>query len=378
MDLTRDLAVYVAFPCTLKTPAYGAGQPYVADSAAKAAYVDAVAAELAALDDELRARPVTAVRLGGGASIMKADKVCKLVRDVRKTLNVKPRAEVSIEVNPLTVCTPSLTDWTSCHVTRVNLVVESVFDDELKALGASHTRDDIQNAMLFLQKFHVGRVDARLRYGLPGQTSSSWRKSLLTVADLGVAHITVRPLVEADAAKASGLPSREERRAMYDLACEVLGKAGYTEYLVGMFTSKDAPHAQDGYETALRRGADRLALGAGASSSYDGFLYENASGFEAYLQSSADFAALVRNPRREGDDARQVRLMEGALDLLGSTAAAVTAGEGASASLEPAAQAWLDGLASAGRVEPAADGGWRLTGLGRFERNEELGAAVAL
>ncbi len=372
----RNLAVYIAFPCTLAAPAYGPAQPYVADSPAKAAYVDAVGAELAALDDELRARPVAAVRLGGGASIMKADKVCKLVRDVRKALSLAPHAEVAIDVNPLTVCTPSLTDWTSCHIARVNLAVESVRDAELKALGATHTRDDVQNAMLFLAKFHVSRIDARLRYGLPGQTRASWRESLLTMADLGVAHITVRPLVETDPAKAAQLPDRDGRRELYGLAREVLQEAGYTEYLVGCFTSQDAPHAQDGYETALRRGAGRLALGAGASSCYDGFMYENASEFDAYVEKSADFEAVVRNPRREGAAARQVRLVEGALDLLEAVDPLRTAD--ADGGLEPDAQAWLDGLSADGRAERGADGLWRLTDLGRFERNEELGRAVAL
>ncbi len=389
MERTRDLALYIAFPCTLASPAYGPSRPYVADSPAKAAYVDAVEAELASLDDETRLRPVRAVRLGGGASIMKADKVCKLVRDVRKALSVEPRAEVSVEVNPLTVCTPSLTDWTGCGVTRVNLDVDSVLDAELSALGATHTRDDVCNAFLFLDKFHMARVDVRLRYGLPRQSVATWKQSLLTAVDLGAAHITVRPLVESDPNKASELPGRDVREEMYRVARDVLAEKGYREYMVGMFCAESAPHARDGYECALRTGADRLSLGAGASSCCDGFLYENALDFDLYVQKSADFEAIVRNPRREGVAARQVRLLEGALDMLGPARLDADAADGACdparGAIESEAQAWLDGLAAAGRIErvPAeagdvSGGSWRLTDLGRFERNEELGRSAAL
>lgn len=376
MDCTGKIALYMAFPCTLAHPLYGPGQPYVADSPAKAAYVDAVGAELASLDDEMRRRPVCAVRLGGGASIMNADKVCRLVRNVRTVLNVEPRAEVAIEVNPLTVCTPSLTDWTSCGVNRIVLDVDSVRDVELSALGAAHTRGDVQNAFLFLSKFHMSRIDVRLRYGLPHQTSATWRQGLLTVADMGVEHVTVRPLAEPDPKKAAELPDRAVRTEMYRIACDVLGGQGYREYAVGMFVAPAAPHARDVYECALRTGADKLSLGAGSSSGYDGFLYENVSDFDFYVRNSSNFAAIARNPRREGETARRARLIEGALDLLETVR---------TDSLEPEVRSWIEDLVRAGRVERVEGKGsggssdaWRLTGLGRFERNEELGRGAML
>ena len=188
----QPMIVNVAFPFTLATPPFGPSRPYVADHAAKIAYVKAVEAELASLDDELRARPVAAVRLSGGASIMNADSMCHLVRSIRKTLALDPHAEISIDVEPITVCTPSLTDWTSCGINRVNLAAVSVHDDELQAMGAAHTRDQLQNALLFLGKFHMSRVSVELMYGLPRQTRASWEHTLLTVADLGIRTFALR------------------------------------------------------------------------------------------------------------------------------------------------------------------------------------------
>ena len=364
----KPLVVNVSFPCTLTTPAFGPSQPFVANSPAKAAYVDALAAELDAQEEDVRTRPVSAVRLSGGASIMSADKVCALTRRLRKTLAVQPRAQIAIDADPLTVGTPSLTDWTSCGVNRVNLAVLSVRDEELSALGVRHRREHVQNALLFLEKFHLNDVSATLLFGLPGQTRASWRESLEAMATTGAAHICVRPLAERRPEEASQLPGPEERAGLLAEAREVLAREGYEEYLVGSFVRKEEPHARDAFELGLREGADLLGLGAGAASHLDGLAYENVCDFDAYVQHAADFEAIVRNPRREEEAATQARAAQGRLDALAGVPAA---------GLAPEARTWLDEGVAAGRLT-CENGTYALTDAGRLARLEELGAEVLL
>lgn len=398
------------FPCTLQTPAFGPSQPYVADSPAKAAYVDAVETELEALDEELRARPVRAVHLSGGASIMSADKMCRLVRQIRTTLAVEPRAQIAIDVDPLTVGTPSLTDWTSCGINRVNLRVWSVLDEELVALGASHRREHVQNAVLFLERFHLNNVSAELLFGLPGQTLASWKQSLRTIAELGLPHINTRPLIEASPEKAAQLPDAETRRTMYEAARELLSEKGYRAYLPGSFVRGDAPHARDAFAVALAEGAEVLGLGAGVQSRYDGFLYENTGDFDRYVRGAANFEAIVENPRREGADAAQARVAQGMLDATagaaperetraggagdaacgceaaGADGTGFTADELARAcglagagALEPEVIAWLNALVARGLASRDAESGrYALTTAGQMTRLEEFGAALRL
>ncbi len=373
------LVVYVSFPFTLKSPSYGPGQPYIADSAAKAAYVDALEAELASLDEDVRARPVVAVRLGGGASIAKADKVCKLVRDIRSTLNVVPRAEISIEVNPLTVGTPSLTDWTSCGINRVLLGARSVHDDELTTLGTSHVRQDVDNALRFLALFRMTRIDMRLTYGLPGQTSDSWKKTLLTAVDEGVEHITALPLVDDAPERAKDLPNDAAREAMAGLAREVLGAHGYREYAIGRFVRTAAPHAVDRFDVAVRAGAGQLGLGALARSSFDGFLYENTGDFDEYVAHSAEFDRIVRDPRREGAAATQARRAQAAFDELAPFTPGADAADTADGKPAPELLSWLNDLAGSGCAErDPRTGAWSLTPAGRARRARELGAQELL
>lgn len=334
---SEPLVVDVAFPFTLATPKYGASRPFVGDHAAKLAYVEALGAEVASLDDELRGRPAHALRLSGGASIMNADKTCALVRRIKKALALEPGAQVAMDVEPLTVCTPSLTDWTSCGINRVNLAMVSANDEELAAFGAHHTREQLQNSLLFLEKFHMSNVSLEVLYGLPGQTPASWKFTLQTACGLEAPHIRVRPLVaeqagrqgaqaeaaakqtktpangqaakDGQAADAAGpsLPGRELRSEMYAQACELLCEKGYEEYAPGDFALAGHTHARDAFEQAVREGADVLGLGAGAKSRLDGFLYENACDFDLYVEKSADFEAIVRNPLRESPEAHAAR-----------------------------------------------------------------------
>ena len=322
---TDKLVVDVAFPFTLSTPKYGPSRPFTGNHAAKAAYVDALEAELASLDDEVRARPVSAVRLSGGASIMSADKVCHLVRHIKKTLTLAPGAEISIDVEPLTVCTPSLTDWTSCGITRVNLAALSCDDAELGALGAHHSREQLQNALLFLEKFHMANVNFEVLYGVPGQTAASWKRTLLTLAGVDAPQISIRPLVDVASDKAwtaqtgkantaqgdvptAPLPSPETRHALYEQAQRILGERGYTEIAPGDFAKSGLASSTGVFSQLMRAGADVLGLGAGARSRLDGFLYENACDYDLYVAKSADFETIVRNPLRENEQSLHARI----------------------------------------------------------------------
>lgn len=396
----RPVVVYLSFPFELTTPAFGTHQPFVADSAARAAYLDAIGAELESLDQQTRTRPVLAVRLGGGVSYARADGVCALVRRIRKTLNMARGAEVSLVADPLTVGTPTLTDWTGCGVNRVLLTARSVHDAELRALGVPHTRQDVDNALAFLTRFRMRRVDLRLTYGLPGQTPDSWEKTLLTAADMGVAHVTALPLAGLagmtgsdgvtgpyGTAGAGGAVGTEVLARMEAVAVRALGAHGYTEYAPGSFVLQSADGARDRFAREVGAGTDLLGLGAGARSAMDGYLYANQPDFDAYVRDSADFTLVARDVRREGEDARQARVTVGLLDSMRPVTAddlARACGLADASRLDGRLADWLDGLVRKGDLaRVGADPGQAgralaLTARGKAARLSELGAAEVL
>ena len=375
------LVAYVSFPFELQSPRCGVGQPYVADHAAKLAYVGALERELASLDEETCARPVAAVRLGGGASVANADATSAFVRHLRDRLCVGPHAEVALEANPLTVCTPSLTDWTGCGVNRVILDVRSVHDDELTALGMPHTRQDVQNALSYLAMFHLTRVDARLSYGIPGQTGRSWQKTLLTMADMGVAHVTALPLPATGGAAAPADADAPSRQALAAQAREVLGTHGYREYALGRFVRTDAPHAVDRFDAAVRAGAGQLGMGAGAVSVLDGFTYRTTGDFDAYVRDAGDFARTTVSPCATDAAFVQARLAQGMLDALAPFSLADlarAAGLSGADRLDAQVTARLAALVADGTCARDEAGRLSYADRGRLDRLAALGAEEIL
>jgi coproporphyrinogen III oxidase-like Fe-S oxidoreductase len=181
-----------------------------------------------------------------------------------------------------------------------------------------------------------GLVDLRMRYGLPRQTPSLWRRELANALEWRPGQVELVPLMvepgsrmweegtnagaPASAPVASGgtaMPavSQEAARQLADVAADVLGGAGY-ERVAGAITGAGsrAGDADDaggeevwalpGRESRLTRArtarVETLGLGVGAASRIDGFAYENADDLDLYLAKSADISAIVRDARRVG------------------------------------------------------------------------------
>ncbi|WP_270298802.1 hypothetical protein [Eggerthella sinensis] len=133
------------------------------------------------------------MKVGGGSpSIMSPDKLGELLLDLRVLFDLADDCEVSLEAVPHTVGVPSLTGWGQGKVNRVILRADSVQPEELVALDRPFDSVQVQNALLFLDKFHLGNVDVALRYGIPGQTEASLMRTLRSVAGIEPAHLHAR------------------------------------------------------------------------------------------------------------------------------------------------------------------------------------------
>lgn len=91
-------------------------------------------------------------------------------------------------------------------MTRISFGVQSLNDDELKAVGRIHTAEIALNAIrCAIQSGLI--VSADLMCGLPKQSLASWRDSLARIISSGVEHVSVYPLTVEDATPLSRLVS---------------------------------------------------------------------------------------------------------------------------------------------------------------------------
>ena len=355
---SQDAVLCINIPFVSDERPFQPGRCLVGDRRARMRYLDAVAAEARAVAPDAATRTIRAVKVSGPSpSIMSPDKLGELLLEVRRLFDLADDCEVSLEAAPHTVGVPSLTGWGQGKVNRVVLRADSVQPEELAALHRPFDSVQVQNALLYLDRFRLGNVDVALRYGIPGQTEASLMRTVRSVAGIEPAHITLEPLASGD----EGVLGEEEQRRLYEAACERLKSYGFEQYAVGRF-ARDAAH-REAFATALGAGADLVGLGIDARSCIDGLSYANTSDFAAYVEHSADAQKTVVAAARLDDAARARLFVRNGLAYGGGFAD--EAYERAFGPLDGEVAAELAELERAGLVEHA-DGFRRLTRRGLF------------
>lgn len=288
---SKDILLYLNIPFCLRTPAYNRRLLLTGSSEARAEYLEALEKELLSAAEELDGYTVQAVYVGGGSpSIVSADGLGRLLLTLRRSLHLSPACEVSIEAIPNTIGVPSLSGWAVGHPTRINLNIQSINPQELKTLDCPFNVRDIQNAVLYLDKFHINNVNLNLTYGIPGQTPVTWKQTLRSALELEPFHITVSPLPVAAAGE-------EEQLTLYRLACEYLEENGFRQYSLNQFTVNQA---YSRYHCLKYRGCPVMGLGLSARTAWDGYVYANTSDYRRYILHSAQPQEIIENPQEAG------------------------------------------------------------------------------
>lgn len=286
---SNDIILYLNIPFCLRTPAYSRRHLLTGSSEAKAEYLNALEQELLSAAGDLSGHTVQAVYVGGGSpSIVSADGLGRLLLTLRRSFTLSPSCEVSLEAIPNTIGVPSLTGWGIGKPNRVNLNIQTINPLELKTLNCPFDIRDIQNAVLYLDKFHVNNVNLNLTYGIPGQTRITWKQTLRSALELEPSHITVSPLLAAAAVR------EEEQREWYQMACEYLNENGFRQYSVNQFTVNQAVSR---YHYLKYMGCPVLGLGLDARSAWDGYVYSNTSDYRSYILHSAEPEQITANPQ---------------------------------------------------------------------------------
>lgn len=290
-NLSKDILLYLNIPFCIQQPAYSRRHHMIGSSAAKSEYLAALEKEILSAADDLSDMTVRAVYVGGGSpSIMKSDELGKLLLTIRRTLPLAPQCEISLEAIPNTIGVPSLTGWSCGNPTRLNLNIETINPHELKTLNSPYDVGDIQNAILYLDKFHLNNVNLNLTYGIPGQTRITWKQTLRSALDLEPFHITISPLLTAK----EGAPGEEEQFEWYQMACDFLQEHGYRQYSINQFTVNQSISRYHYYKYM---GCPVMGFGLDARSAFDGYVYANTSDYRQYILHSSEPEQIITDPR---------------------------------------------------------------------------------
>ena len=203
-------------------------------------YVDGLLREIQNLRDAADERLcVHTIFFGGGTpSLLPASSVGKILHNLDVSFEILSEPEISLEANPGTLSLSYLQDLTAVGVNRLSLGMQSAHPRELVFLERQHSFDDVLDSVRWARQAGIENLSLDLIFGLPEQTNDIWNRSLTRALDLSPEHFSIyaltieqgTPLYEWANRGMIPLPDPDQAAEMYELACERLSVAGYTQY----------------------------------------------------------------------------------------------------------------------------------------------------
>ncbi len=258
------------------------------DESARGAYLRALDAEMAILSGQAAGERFDSVYLGGGTpSLIPPADLDRLLDALKTRFAVDASSEVTLEANPDDVTPDLVRQWIAAGVTRVSVGVQSFEDEELAAVGRRHDAAAARQALQTLTGSGLS-VSGDLLLGLPGQTAESFRRSLESLCEAGVEHVSVY-LLETEKSKTI----EEDRRlrperylsddAQADLWLELgetLARRGFTHYEISNWALAGR---QSRHNVKYWRRTPTLGLGVSAHELWGGRRRANVSALTQYI-----------------------------------------------------------------------------------------------
>ena len=240
---------------------------------------------------------VDTVYFGGGTpSFFGAEGLEKILSEIMKRFTMDKSPEISLEANPDSVTTQSLSRLHRAGFNRISIGIQSDDDEMLKKLGRPHNYMQAKSAVASARRAGFTNVSVDLMYGLPGQTTEAWQRTLQTVLDLEPDHISCYGLkVEENTPlheyyQLANLPDDDKQADMYLDACRILESRGLHQYEISNFS-------RNGFECRHNlkywQGDEYLGFGPAAASDFGGKRFTVRRDLEGYIQGISENGTIL-------------------------------------------------------------------------------------
>jgi putative oxygen-independent coproporphyrinogen III oxidase len=232
--------------------------------------------------------------LGGGTpSLLSHHDLASLVDRLHHNFSITDDAEFTMELNPDDVSPDQLVVLRDLEVNRISLGVQSFDDRDLCFLKRRHTAEQALKALDELKGAGSAKVGIDLMYGLPGQTESSWMKTLEQAVSFNPEHLSCYQLTIHESTpfghlKATGeleLLGEEKESAFFVLTSSFLKEKGYLHYEVSNFARGEGNLCRHNLKYWTR--APYLGLGPSAHSYQAGTRWWNLRDLKGYCRALA-------------------------------------------------------------------------------------------
>ena len=287
---SKPLALYVHIPfCKSKCP-YCDFNTYEGIETLIPPYVDALSREIEIWGGRLGRPSVRTVFLGGGTpSYLPAEAVGGLLDTVRRSFDLDPAAEITLEANPDDCTDSRLRSHREFGVNRISIGVQSLDDRLLAMLGRRHDAAQAVDACHAVRAAGFENVSVDLMYGLPGQTIEDWRRTLDALSQMAPPHASLycltiergTPMERWVDSGALPEPDPDLAAGMYELAEDAMARRGYRHYEISNWA---LPGFESRHNLVYWRNEPYLGVGPGAHSYLDGVRFWNLRSPREYVR----------------------------------------------------------------------------------------------
>jgi len=230
---------------------------------------------------------------GGTPGLVSPDSLAKIMDTLTKVASISSDVEFSMETTPHAITREKAKAWEKLGINRISIGIESLQDDELKAIGRDHTREQaLQGLDLAAEYFHNINVD--FMYGLPTQTLESWENTLGDFVALAnhydqIKHVssyclelaTNSPLLSRFPRSSEAYPPDDNVAEFFELLLKMLTRAGFDHYEVSNFSR---PGFACEHNLVYWQNMPYLAFGVGAHRYVDGRRSANYKSLARYMR----------------------------------------------------------------------------------------------
>ena len=217
-------------------------------------YISTLLKEITLAGKKYGDRDITTIFIGGGTPSLLTNSQLDLIFDsLNKSFNLSKVEEITIESNPESITEDFLKHCKDFKINRISIGVQSLFDDNLKAVGRIHDKKTALESLKLANKY-FDKISADLIIGLPYDTEEIVRNEIIELSQyvnhMSCYELMLNPdtkLYKNIEDKKLSVPNDDEVATLFDVAIDELQKQGFTRYEVSNFSKTHTCKHNMGY-----------------------------------------------------------------------------------------------------------------------------------
>jgi len=191
--LTADLGIYLHVPFCFKRCHFCAFYLVIHETQRVEQFLQALEHEIAlyAIQREMGRRTVSTVYVGGGTpTALLPGQLSRILTVINSKFSLSEKCEITVEATPESLTAEYVDILQQAGVNRLSVGIQSFDQQERTRLGLSGTIAEVLSGVQMAKQSGFSNINVDLIYGIPGQSSQSWERTLNQALELNPSHFS--------------------------------------------------------------------------------------------------------------------------------------------------------------------------------------------